>query len=61
MHELTIASALFDVVSRQAQLYPGEQVVAVAMSIGGWQALEPEAVQTCFAGGRRRLRLRQLR
>jgi len=49
MHELTIAAALFDVVSRQAQRFQGEQVVGVTMSIGGWQALEPGAVQACFA------------
>lgn len=49
MHELTIAAALLDVVSRQAQGFPGEQVVEVFMSIGGWQGLEPEAVRSCFA------------
>lgn len=48
MHELSIASALFDIVSEKAKRFPGERVIGVTMSIGGVQALEPDAVSTCF-------------
>jgi hydrogenase nickel incorporation protein HypA/HybF len=49
MHEITIACALFDLVAKQASLYPNDNVSGVTMSIGGLQALEPASIAKCFA------------
>ena len=48
MHEMGIATSVFDVMQKEAEKHPGTRVTKVGMRLGGLAGVDPSSLSFCF-------------
>ena len=48
MHEMGIATSLFDAAQKEAQRHPGTKLLKIGVRIGEWSGVDPDSLRFCF-------------
>jgi Zn finger protein HypA/HybF involved in hydrogenase expression len=48
MHEMGIATSVFEAVDKELHSYPGERISKVGLQIGEYAGVDPESLRFCF-------------
>jgi len=48
MHEMGIATSVFEAAQKEAQRYPGSKLLKIGLRIGEWSGVDPESLRFCF-------------
>jgi|SRR5579864_9354266 len=48
MHEMAIATSIFDAAQKEAERRPGTKVIKIGVRIGEWSGVDPDSLQFCF-------------
>lgn len=48
MHEMGIATSVFDIMKKEAEQHPGCRVTKVGMRLGGLAGVDPSSLTFCF-------------